>query len=262
MKVELIAATPNALEVLIFTKSTRLKMSSTAFRDVLEWPMDKKLVELEYMKGTIASSFEFVDYIFMIEGVSRAFTHQLVRHRAGTAFAQQSMRTVDMEGFQFVEGPTVRVNENNDVGQRNRNDFYRAAMHTVDSYYQELKRLGAANDDARGILPTNICTNIGFKANLRTLAEMGLKRLCVKTQGEFQDVMKLMRNEVYKVHPWADGIIEVHCAKYGTCMFPNHPTTACAVKPFVFNPETGHAWDGRAPYPVHKLRQIWEKEYS
>jgi thymidylate synthase ThyX len=83
VNVTLINYTPDALETLIFTKNTRLRMSATGLDEIREWPEEKKAKELEYMKNTIQSSWEFVDYVFLISDVTRAFTHQLVRHRVG-----------------------------------------------------------------------------------------------------------------------------------------------------------------------------------
>jgi thymidylate synthase ThyX len=62
---------------------------------------EEKQKELKYVFGTIGSSWEFVDYIFLITGVSRAFTHELVRTRQAS-YAQQSMRAVNMEDFSFI----------------------------------------------------------------------------------------------------------------------------------------------------------------
>lgn len=272
MKVSLIEYTPNALDVLIFTKSTRLKMSAGLYADIQAWPIEKKLEELEYMRNTIASSWEFVDYIFHIEGVSRAFTHQLVRHRAGVSFAQQAQRAVDMSGFEFICGDTTGEPDADMLGaetglfmfhngqpdQLNRHRFYKAAMGAVNSYYQELLRLGANKQDARGILPTNISTNICFKANLRTLSEMGQTRLCVKSQGEFQDVFREIRERVMEVHPWTERFIRVHCAKWGVCKFPSYPTSDCPAKPFVYNPETGEAYGGGRASKPDDIQKVWE----
>jgi flavin-dependent thymidylate synthase len=252
MRVTLINYTPFALETLIFTKSTRLKMSGTGLRDIIEWPLERKLAELEYMKSTIQSSWEFVDYIFMIEGVSRAFTHQLVRHRVGTSFAQQAQRAVDMSGFDYVEGPSIT----SEPQQR----AYRDAMARINEAYQELMALGVPAQDARGVLPTNIATNICFKANLRTLHDMGLKRLCTKSQGEFQDVFRAMRAAVVEVHPWAKDMIQVHCAAYGTCMFPSYPTVKCPPKRLVLDPSTGEAYGGGAPGSLVQIQRVWEVE--
>ncbi len=127
MKVELISHTSRALETLIFAKQTRLTMTPGLFEEINLWPMEKKLEELRYMFGTIQSGFEFVDYIFLISDVSRAFTHQLVRHRSGTSFAEQARRIVDMKGFSVYTGPSI----DNSASRRE----YQAVMDEIDATY-------------------------------------------------------------------------------------------------------------------------------
>lgn len=241
MKVSLINVTPYALETLIFTKSTRLKMSATSLEEIIAWPEDRKMAEWDYMQNTIRSSWEFVDYVFLIEGVSRAFTHQLVRHRIGTSFAQQSQRTVDMSEFEYVT-PDALINMR-DCGIRSHAEArYDQAMAAIDDDYQDLIKAGLAPEDARGVLPTNVSTNIVFKANLRTLNGMAAERLCVKAQGEFQTVMYALREAVVAIHPWAEPALRVYCAQHGICAFPTY--TKCLIQHSVFNPETGMRHDG------------------
>src|SRR4051812_12726429 len=99
----------HAANVLIFTKSTRLTMAPGLFKEIADWPTDKKLKELEYMANTIPSSWEFCDYTFMIEGVTRAFTHQFVRSRTWS-FAQQTMQVLDVStgpGWDYLTGPSI-----------------------------------------------------------------------------------------------------------------------------------------------------------
>lgn len=253
MKVELIQCTHQALQVLVFTKNTRLSMNGLGFVDICAWPEEKLMKEWEYMKGTIQSSWEFVDYIFAISVVSRAFTHQLVRHRVGTSFAQQSQRTVDMSGFEHINPPKI-------IEDPAQLETWLNAMKDINDYYQELLQEGALPEDARGILPTNVATNIVFKANLRTLHEMARKRLCVKAQGEFQSVFRAIRDEVLRVHPWAD-VLHAECAWNGTCAFPSFPTEKCPVKPYVYNPENGMSYGfsiGKAsrPLPLVNIRAV------
>jgi flavin-dependent thymidylate synthase len=248
MKVTLINYTPNALDTLIFTKSTRLSMHAGLMDEIAAWPLEKKMAELEYMRNTIASSWEFIDFIFMIEGVSRAFTHQLVRHRVGVAFAQQAQRAVDMTGFEYITGPSI--------GEGGNKSLYDRTMSNISNSYNQLLEAGVNKQDARGVLPTNISTNICFKANLRTLSDMGLTRLCTKSQGEFQDVFREIRKEVIKVYPWTDGFIRVHCAKWGVCKFPTF--VGCPVKPMVYNPQTGEAYGGGKAALPDAIQLVWE----
>lgn len=251
MKVELVNFTKDALETLVFTKSTRLKMSADGFQTFVDMPYEQKMREWEYMQNTIKSSWEFVDYIFAITGVTRAFTHQLVRHRIGTSFAQQSQRTVDMSGFDYV------VPEGMD-GDAEQLQVYHGAMADINDAYQHLVNITQTPpQDARGILPTNVSTNIIFKANLRTLNGMCGERLCVKAQGEFQNVMRAIREVVIGVHPWAEPALRVHCAQHGTCAFPTF--SGCPIKDGVFDPNTGRRHDGAA-YPMTKeeIHRKWE----
>ena len=121
--------------------------------------------------------------------------HQFVRTRQGS-YAQQSQRTVKMEGFGY--SIPDRVKNNKDALA-----IYKQAMSSINTYYQQLLDSGMPAEDARGVLPTNIHTNIVAKFNLRTLHEMAKSRLSPRAQGEYQEVFKQMVNCVVNVHPWA-----------------------------------------------------------
>jgi flavin-dependent thymidylate synthase len=215
MKVKLIDYTANAVEKLIYTKSTRLQAEQT-LEDIARWPEEKKLEHLAYMKDTIQSSWEFVNYTFAIKGVTRAFTHQLVRTRTGS-YAQESQRTVDASSHEVIN--TIQGPER---------AYYNQSAKMVMRNYEELLRMDVAAQDARGLLPTNISTSIIAQFDLRTLHNSALLRLCTRTQGEYQRVFKEMRALVIEVHPWAEEWLQVHCAWYGTCAFPRY--TACPIQ--------------------------------
>lgn len=196
MKATLISFTPEAKELLIFTKSTRLTMSPGLMNEIRAWPEERKLAELEYMANTIPSSWEFVDYVFMIEGVSRAFTHQFVRSRQGS-YAQQTMRVLNMGEYDYVMSDRVHAN----IQARGLVDIINQNIRSV---YNQLIVMGLPAEDARGILPTNIATNIVAKFNLRAFVDLAKSRTGGRTQGEYQAVMNAMVDEVLKVHPWVD----------------------------------------------------------
>lgn len=195
MKVKLINYTSDAVNLLLFTKNTRLMNEDDSYNKISEWDEEKKQAELDYMLNTIRSSWEFIDYTFDVRDVSRGFTHQFVRTRQAS-YAQQSQRTVDMEGFTYY---TPERYESNEYAKL----LYDQTMELINMRYQQLRQMGMPAEDARGILPTNIHTNIVAKFNLRTLSEMAKSRLSPRAQGEYQEVFKLMVAEVTKVHPWA-----------------------------------------------------------
>ena len=130
MKVKLINWTSDAKNVLIFTKNTRLMDDEDAYEKIKDWTEEEKQAELDYMLNTIKSSWEFVDYIFDIRGVSRAFTHQFVRTRQGS-YAQQSMRTVNMNDFDYVTNDYF-------VGRDYQRIIYEDAMSEIKEYYKTL----------------------------------------------------------------------------------------------------------------------------
>ena len=199
MKVKLVSYTSDAVNLLLFTKNTRLMNDEDAYDKISQWDEDKKQAELDYMLNTIRSSWEFIDYTFDVREVTRGFTHQFVRTRQGS-YAQQSQRTVDMQGFGYYTPNRIYKDET-------ANTIYDDIMEKINEKYQELRSLGIPAEDARGILPTNIHTNIIAKFNLRTLSEMSKSRLSPRAQGEYQEVFKLMVREVVNVHPWAEAFL-------------------------------------------------------
>jgi flavin-dependent thymidylate synthase len=212
VKVSLIRYTPDALQMLVGTKTTRLRGKK---------PEDMSEAELydayKYMLDTIRSPFDFVDYIFNIEGVSKNMTHQLVRTRAG-AYQQESSRAVEVNEIvqpdKFLNDETLAT-------------IWHDAVADAEASYKELLSAGADLQDARAILPSNFATNIQAKFSLRTLSDMAKVRLCVRTGGEYQNAFRLMREEVLKVHPWADPLIQVSCVATGQCAFPRYGREKC-----------------------------------
>jgi len=93
------------------------------------------------------------------QGISRACSHQFVRHRVAS-FTQESQRFVDQEGAEFVIPPSIRANLDA------RSIFYEY-MAMVDKTYAKLKELGIPAEDARFILPNATSTEIAVSANFR-----------------------------------------------------------------------------------------------
>lgn len=199
MKISLISYTGapdawHAARLLVFTKNTRLTMGAARWQDVQIMTEAELRSQLAYMANTIPSSWEFVDYVFAVEGVTRAFTHQAVRTRTAS-FAQQSMRVTDMSGFDYRVPP--KLTEMQQVA-------YQHCMGDIQDWYTELMCNGAAEEDARGVLPTNILTNICCKYNLRTMSDLVKSREGGRTQDEYRDVVRAMADSILAVHPWAD----------------------------------------------------------
>lgn len=205
MKVTLLNHTQNAKHLLVLTKNTRLLHRDIDM--VVDTMTDEDIQrELDYMVNTIKSSWEFVDFTFLIQGVSRGFTHQFVRNRLGS-YAQQTMRIINMSDFGYVTGPSIK--DNPEIQK-----VYDETMKQISSAYAKMIEMGANIEDARGVLPTNIETNIVAKFNLRALSQMMMSRASNRTQGEYREVLELMYNAVVEAEPWAAKFL--HSDKYET----------------------------------------------
>lgn len=194
MKVTIISSTQNPVDILLFTKNTRLEMSPEGLYALKYLSPEQKQDQLDYMLNTIKSSWEFVDFTIAIEGVTRAFTHQLVRNRHGS-YAQQTMRILDVGDFEYYTGPSIKGNDR-------ATKKYREVMEYLADSYKELLALDVAIEDARGILPTNIKTNIVAKFNLRTLSEMYSARSSLRVQAEYREFLDKLFYAIVGNDPW------------------------------------------------------------
>jgi flavin-dependent thymidylate synthase len=192
-----------AARLLAYTKNTRLEQSPEGLGNFMEMLVGDLETELAYIANTIRSSWEFVDFTFQIVGVTRAFTHQLVRTRTAS-YAQQSQRSINVVGeygFGNLLPETVKA------GGKDAMDAWQDAIGEIKESYVKLQSLGIPNQDCRGLLPTNVLTNIIIKMNLRTLADLLAKRKNLRAQGEYADVARAMETAALEVMPWIDRFI-------------------------------------------------------
>lgn len=173
MQVLCIQATPNPIE-------TIAQIASICYDSDPKDPM--KLVKHLYRNGH-HSVFEHIYFTFKIEGISRACSHQLVRHRM-CSFTQRSQRYCSEDGFGVVAPRSIE-----DVDE---NHGYWELMDTIENHYHELQALGVPNEDARMVLPNACATSLYLSCNLRELIHIANERLCTRAQWEIRDLVKAM----------------------------------------------------------------------
>lgn len=180
-------------------------------------PTGGKIMRACYNSGH-HSVLEFCDFTFHIEGVSRALTHQLVRHRLAS-YAQRSQRYCGENGFEFVTPKSIYTNK--EAWNR-----YGAIMRELKDAYEELQDLGVPNEDARMLLPNACETVIEVKMNLRSLIHFMNERLCTRAQWEIRLLALEMKKCVLAVYPeLAEFLVpkcEIHkkqpfCPEHSTC---------------------------------------------
>lgn len=129
------------------------------------------------------SAIEHASFTFAVEGISRACSHQLVRHRVAS-YSQQSQRYVQFEEQpNFIEPPRL--------SSENIDKFREGAKKAFELYY-ELLNDGVDAEDARYILPQAIETKIVVSMNARELLHFFTLRCCSRAQWEIRDLAKKM----------------------------------------------------------------------
>jgi len=168
MKVTLIQATENPIE-------TIAKIASICYDSDPKNPLG--LVKHLYRNGH-HSVFEHIYFTFKIEGISRACSHQLVRHRH-CSFTQRSQRYCSEDGFGYVRPGTTE-------------DLFDTYVSGIESWYKQMQNAGVPNEDARYILPNACETSLYLSCNLRELIHMANERLCSKAQWEIRELVQQM----------------------------------------------------------------------
>ena len=152
------------------------------------------------MKSGHFSTLEHVSYTFAIDGVSRALTHQLVRHRIAS-FNQQSQRYVKFKGeIPMVKPATVAADPECDR-------LFDEAAAAVAEAYRALVEAGIPAEDARYLLPNACETKMVVTMNARSLQNFFHLRCCSRAQWEIRALAEEMYKQVYAVAPTLFG----HC---------------------------------------------------
>lgn len=155
----------------------------------------KKLIDQVIASGH-HSTIEHASFTFAVEGISRACSHQLVRHRLAS-YSQQSQRYVNFEksGFDYVIPPKI---QNNPEALAK----FEKLMAEIDLTYKSLQNdYNILPEDARFVLPNAADTKIVITMNARALLNFFRERLCLRAQWEIREMARLMLEEVKPIAP-------------------------------------------------------------
>ena len=155
------------------------------------------------------SPFEHASFTFAIDSLSRAASHQLVRHRIAS-YTQQSQRYVALSGVDYVTPDSIA----------RRPEFkarYDQTMRQLYALYQELMEAGVPAEDARFVLPNAAHTRLVMTMNARELIHVCSLRLCLRAQWEIVQLFELVKIEVDKVAPLIARELKPKCYHLGYC---------------------------------------------
>ena len=186
MFVKLLHATPEPEQIVgLAAMVCRNPEGATAYASL--WPNGgaNKIGELadKCRQSGHMSVFEHISYTFLIDGISRACSHQLVRHRLAS-FTQASQRHTLAEDAIMPNGFTGAEAE-----------IWIEAMRDAIRHYENLISLGTSLEDARSVLPNAASTTLIMTMNARELAHFLELRLCNKAQTEIRELAQ----EIHKL---------------------------------------------------------------
>ena len=160
-----------------------------------------KLLQSLVDKGH-GSILEHCCFTFSIEGISRACSHQLVRHRIAS-YSQQSQRYVRGEKFSAVIPESIQKNENA------LHHFNNILDDISETYTLLVEKYKIPKEDVRYLLPNATTTNIVVTMNARELLHFIELRSSPRAQWEIRELAQEMLSLLKKVAPVIFGNIKI-----------------------------------------------------
>lgn len=193
LNVELLAHTPDCEKIV--ASAAKLCYSSSEIKGIMEGLDEEKIKKFldKLMSMGHESPIEHVSFTFGIEGISRALTHQLVRHRIAS-YSQKSQRYVKEGQFEYIVPPTIAENK---IDKSIYEDFMKHSQET----YDYLISRGVPPEDARFVLPNAASTKIICTMNARTLMNFFNHRCCERAQWEIRELANQMLKLVKEIAP-------------------------------------------------------------
>ena len=155
----------------------------------------EKMLNMLRQRGHL-SVFEHASFTFSADGISRALSHQLVRHRMAS-YSQESQRYVNylkLKEIPNIIPPKIAANPE-------ALEVYNKAMDESLNAYRKMVEIGIAPEDARYIFPNAVETKVVFTMNARSLFNFFEQRCCMKAQWEIRQLAYEMLAAVRKVAP-------------------------------------------------------------
>jgi flavin-dependent thymidylate synthase len=245
-KVTLISMTPNPLRVMAAASEL---YQGGVYNDPRYIEREQALNWLDgFRKSKISAPLEFISLHFLIEGVTRAFTHQLVRQRTAV-FVQESMRFAVKENAmaEVALPPSIEALEYDDHRRQRWDD----TVDVIGQAYNYLINAGIPAEDARGLLPTNITTRIHYHTDLRNFVNTAGMRLCSQAQAEWKQVWVRIIQAILNYGPpeesWQQSeiaaLFKPVCYQTGSCGFNGPADRWCVIRDRV----NAHAEAGDPP---------------
>ncbi len=222
LKVKLISTTQDPISVIY--ASCKQCYSANFAGDIFDEAVNDHSAlpkQIDFIERIMASGhqspLEHVNFTFAIEGVSRACTHQLVRHRLAS-YSQQSQRYVKEKDFDYVIPPSIRKDEKLLTLFEN---FMKECQKRYDEIVNAFKEKNISGEkayqDTRFILPNAAETKIVVTMNIRELMHFFSVRCCTRSQWELRNLANSMLEKAQEKLPVVFGRLGAKCESLGYC---------------------------------------------
>jgi thymidylate synthase (FAD) len=191
--VHILQATPDPLGTLAAIMSIYKGGVKRSLAEVSDEERREALAEM--LKTKLQGPLEAITFTILIEGVTRSFTHQMVRGRAAF-YAQESMRFAvpdEEEWTNRVSYPPSLSGLDPDSQPRY---LWDSAVEQAEFAYKSLVNMGIPAEDARGLMPHAMTTRLVWQVSLRELLHVAGLRLCTQSQFEWRTVLSLVVREL------------------------------------------------------------------
>ena len=169
-------------------------VAADQLRKKIDPKQQRRLIKMVITSGH-TSTVEHASFTFAIEGISRACSHQLVRHRIAS-FSQQSQRYVDLSKRELPYILPAEIAKDEKLKKE-----FQEAMEEVEEEYRRLIKAGVKPEDARFVLPNACETKIVVTMNARSLHNFFRLRCCQRAQWEIRRLAWEMLRLVKEVAP-------------------------------------------------------------
>lgn len=219
LNVELLDVTKNAVSVIY--SACRQCYSSKFAADIFSSSTPDRDKKEKFIKKVVESGhespLEHAKFSFAIQGVSRALTHQLVRHRIAS-YSQQSQRYVKESDFNYIVPPSIASNEKMAAEFRNIiQKIQKSYNELIDMFESHSKKGEKANQDARFVLPQAAETKIVVTMNCRQLIHFFKLRCCARAQWEIRNLAEKMLDICKREIPAVFSEAGAKCISLGYC---------------------------------------------
>nr|WP_199534125.1 FAD-dependent thymidylate synthase [Romboutsia weinsteinii] len=217
IKVKLLSHTPEPEKVI--SMAAKLCYSPVGVEGIEKNLTDESIEKFLNMLISMGheSPLEHVSFTFAVEGISRACSHQVVRHRIAS-FSQQSQRYVKLDQFEYIIPPQIDEIEEArevfiDAMNKDQESYDKLVDILFEKHYNNLIKSGkneneakrqaskTAIEDARYVFPNACETKMVLTMNTRSLYNFLDHRCCERAQWEIREMATQMLALAKEVAP-------------------------------------------------------------